>query len=129
MRRKPCLTAGSLRGNFVVNLIYRSSAAFQLGKKPSGDVFMASPVKTALKTEQETPKLSTLTSIAENVIASSPIKDNEERRQTRAVTTGSALVPTTPGGRALRSMSSRHEIGGIDAQGIYPPSACVFVAK
>lgn len=25
--------------------------------------------------------------------------------------------------------SSRHEINGVDAQNLYPPSACVFVAK
>ena len=25
--------------------------------------------------------------------------------------------------------TSRHHIGGVDAQGVYPPTACVFVAK
>jgi hypothetical protein len=39
------------------------------------------------------------------------------------------MVLSGSGNRTLRSSSSRHKIGGIDAQGIYPPSACVFIAK
>jgi hypothetical protein len=36
----------------------------------------------------------------------------------------------TPSSRQMmRTPSGRNDIGGIDAQGIYPPSACVFVAK
>jgi hypothetical protein len=36
----------------------------------------------------------------------------------------------TPSSRQMmRTPSGRNDIGGIDAQGIYPPTACVFVAK
>lgn len=62
-----------------------------------------------------------------------PIADKPDGgRLTRSVTTGRALVLTTPGDRALQTPSTRYQMdqmGGVDAQGIYPPSACVFVAK
>lgn len=27
------------------------------------------------------------------------------------------------------NLSTRHQINGVDAQNLYPPTACVFVAK
>jgi hypothetical protein len=70
-----------------------------------------------------------MTPFDEDATAKTPIPGTEERRMMRSATTPTAMTMTTPGDRALRHSSSRHEMGGIDAQGIYPPSACVFVAK
>lgn len=71
---------------------------------------------------------------AERMAAKTTAETTEERRMTRAVATPNALVMGPPGDRAYRTpsaraLSSRHEIGDVDAQVIYPPSACVFVAK
>ena len=112
----------------------RRSSPFQVGKKPSGDVFESFAEKTALKPGQDfTAPLTApaMTPFDEDTTAKTPIPGTEERRMMRSATTPSAMAMTTatPGDRALRSSSSRHEMGGIDAQGIYPPSACVFVAK
>ncbi|KAK4154876.1 hypothetical protein C8A00DRAFT_42421 [Chaetomidium leptoderma] len=103
-------------------------AAFQIGKKPSGDIFNTSPVKSALKNRLD------ITAPAMNPFAQGNdgdvrIHDTEERRTMRSVTTPSALALGLAAERGFRTPSSRHEIGGIDAQGIYPPSACVFVAN
>jgi hypothetical protein len=51
-----------------------------------------------------------------------PINDTGDRRQMRSMTTGNALAPVTP-------YRTGHEISGVDPQGLYPPSACVFIAK
>ncbi|SPQ19718.1 ade77c36-9680-474a-84be-1a322862978e [Thermothielavioides terrestris] len=106
-----------------------TSSVFQLGKKPSGDVFTDSPVKSALKIDEDKFKTPVRIPTAENKANGSPIKDTEGRRHQRSVTTGGAMVLSGSGNRTLRSSSSRHKIGGIDAQGIYPPSACVFIAN
>ncbi|KAK4040718.1 hypothetical protein C8A01DRAFT_15439 [Parachaetomium inaequale] len=108
------------------------SSPFQVGKKPSGDVFESSPAKTALKPGRDFTAPVTapvMTPFDEDTTAKTPISGTEERRMMRSATTPNAMMMTTPGDRALRTSSSRHEMGGIDAQGIYPPSACVFVAN
>ncbi|KAG7291565.1 hypothetical protein NEMBOFW57_001584 [Staphylotrichum longicolle] len=53
----------------------------------------------------------------------------EDRRLTRSATAPNALVMGTPGDRNLFTPSSRHNVDGGDAQRVYPPSACVFVAN
>ncbi|KAK4247833.1 hypothetical protein C7999DRAFT_14172 [Corynascus novoguineensis] len=102
------------------------SSPFQVGKKPSGDVF-ETPPKNAPARPARQFALPVLNPFLEDERVRIPDIDAEERRLTRSVTTPNVM--TTPGQRTLRSSSSRHEIGGIDAQGIYPPSACVFVAN
>lgn len=104
-----------------------SSSPFQVGKKPSGDVFETPPKNAPAKPARQFV-LPVLNPFIEDERVRIPDIDVEERRMTRSVTTPNVMT-TTPGQRTLRSSSSRHEIGGIDAQGIYPPSACVFVAK
>ncbi|KAL2161181.1 hypothetical protein VTH06DRAFT_8400 [Thermothelomyces fergusii] len=103
-----------------------ASTPFQIGKKPSGAVFESPPMKTPAKPVHQFA-VPVTDSFHENEKAKVPSVEVEERRLTRSVTTPNAVI-ATPGERGLRS-SSRHQIGGIDAQGIYPPSACVFVAN
>ncbi|KAH6855250.1 hypothetical protein B0I37DRAFT_423457 [Chaetomium sp. MPI-CAGE-AT-0009] len=69
-----------------------------------------------------------MTSFDQGQAVKVPAIDVEERRLTRSVTTPGNMS-LTPSQRSLRTFSSRQEMGGIDAQGIYPPSACVFVAN
>ncbi|KAL2258486.1 hypothetical protein VTK26DRAFT_8199 [Humicola hyalothermophila] len=109
---------------YVLTPACRRSSPFQIGNAPADDVFSfsASPNKRDHVVPAKSPFLKNTTSL-------SPIKDTEERRITRAVTTGNALVPGTPGNRTFSARNARHQIGGVDVQGIYPPSACVFVAK
>lgn len=75
----------------------------------------------------------------------SPVKAVEERQQDVIVTTPTSAAPvglnTPKDGQDLSgspahplrtrasNLSGRHHVGGVDAQGVYPPSACVFVAK
>ncbi|KAK3311435.1 uncharacterized protein B0T15DRAFT_548965 [Chaetomium strumarium] len=89
------------------------SVPFELGDRPSGDVFETSPLKTALKPNKDATF---------GMAPKTPIRDIEERRQLRSVTAGNALMPVTP-------YRTGHEISGVDPQGLYPPSACVFVAN
>jgi hypothetical protein len=88
---------------------------------------MASPKQTPLKLGHAIPaRIPFIETDSDSDY--SPIKAGEDRRLTRAVTTGNALVLDTPGDRNVNT-NSRHQIGGIDVQGIYPASSCVFVAK
>lgn len=64
------------------------------------------------------------------------MKTLKERRSERAITVGNMKrldVALANEDHALRShssnLSARHQINGVDAQNLYPPSACVFVAK
>jgi hypothetical protein len=103
-----------------------SASPFQVGNTPSGDIFESPLAKAPLKPVRAfaTPILPT----DQDKMVRVPGVDSEERRLTRSVTTPNTMS-LTPSQRPLRAFSSRQEIGGIDAQGIYPPSACVFVAK
>ncbi|KAL2180757.1 uncharacterized protein P884DRAFT_191098 [Thermothelomyces heterothallicus CBS 202.75] len=106
-----------------------TSSPFQIGMKPSGAVFESPRMKTPAKPVRQfaVPVMDSFDE-NENEEVKIPNVEVDERRLTRSVTTPNAMI-ATPGERTLRSSSSRHEIGGIDAQGIYPPSACVFVAN
>ena len=108
--------------------------SFQVGQKPSGDVFSASPVKGASLKNGQDLSAAVMAPFAERMAAKTVAEATEERRMTRAVATPNALVMGPPGDRAYRTpsartLSARHEIGDVDAQVIYPPTACVFVAK
>lgn len=66
----------------------------------------------------------------------SPTKTLKERRSERSVTVAGVQhldVALANDDQTLRSQSSnlsaRHQINGVDAQNLYPPTACVFVAK
>lgn len=66
----------------------------------------------------------------------SPTKTLKERRSERSVTVANmqrldvALANDEQTLRARSSnLSARHQINGVDAQNLYPPTACVFVAK
>lgn len=101
-----------------------------MGSKPSGDVFDGSPLKSALKTPREitdniAPAFNNYDGQNGHALALNP---NDNRRMMRSATTPGGMA-ATGNDRTLHHSSSRHEIGGVDAQGIYPPSACVFVAK
>lgn len=72
----------------------------------------------------------------DDVFICSPSKPLRERRSERSITTGNVQrldVALANGDRTLRNrasnVSSRHQIDGVDAQNLYPPTACVFVAK
>lgn len=66
-------------------------------------------------------------------------KSIKERRSEQASSASGAIarldVPlaNTQADHALRpsdsNLSARHQINGVDAQNLYPPTACVFVAK
>jgi hypothetical protein len=67
---------------------------------------------------------------------SSPTRTLKERRSERSITVGNmrrldvALANDDPILRSQTSnLSARHQINGVDAQNLYPPTACVFVAK
>ncbi|KXX82619.1 Multicopy suppressor of sporulation protein msa1 [Madurella mycetomatis] len=105
---------------------------FQLGEKPSGDVFMSSP-KAAFTTTYHGSAAAETASDAMNETGDSPTNAqvaNNDRCMQRSVTTGSFAL-NNPVERTLHpsSMSARHKIGGVDVQGIYPATACVFVAN
>lgn len=69
----------------------------------------------------------------------SPTKTIKERRSEHSITTANiqrldvALANADAQEHPLRERSStlnaRHQINGVDAQNLYPPTACVFVAK
>lgn len=69
----------------------------------------------------------------------SPAKLVVERRTDRSVTAvnvqrlDDAADPDDDNALTLRkhtsNLSMRHQINGVDAQNLYPPTACVFVAK
>jgi hypothetical protein len=63
---------------------------------------------------------------AEHMAARMPVED---RRLTRSVTAPNALAMGPPGDRSICTPSSRHGVDGADAQRVYPPSACIFIAK
>lgn len=69
----------------------------------------------------------------------SPVKPMLERRSDRSVTVANmqrlddVIAQEDENALALRQrasdLSMRHQINGVDAQNLYPPTACVFVAK
>lgn len=72
----------------------------------------------------------------DDVFLSSPAKTLRERRSERSITTGNVQrldVALANADHTLRTrasnVSNRHQIDGVDAQNLYPPTACVFVAK
>lgn len=72
----------------------------------------------------------------DDVFMSSPTRTLKERRSERSITGGNmrrldvALANDDPILRSQTSnLSARHQINGVDAQNLYPPTACVFVAK
>jgi hypothetical protein len=134
----------------------RRRRPFQLGKKPS-DVFTASPQKSLTATAPAMTSHSYLSGNATGFKPSYLGKDADEepsylgkggdeepsyfaksaaeyaaeRRIKRSVTTGSVMV-ASPDNRASGSTAKAGRsgmIGGVDVQGIYPATACVFVAK
>lgn len=112
--------------------VCRSAPPFQLGETPSGDVFMSSPKTMSITTHHDSAVAETASG-AVNEKGDPPTSTqatNNNRRMRRSVTTGN-LALDNPVERALHpsSMSARHKIGGVDVQGIYPATACVFVAK
>lgn len=65
-----------------------------------------------------------------------PSKALKERQSERSVTVANMQrldAGMTNDDQPLRArtsnLSARHQINGVDAQNLYPPSACVFVAK
>ncbi|KAK2600985.1 hypothetical protein N8I77_010473 [Diaporthe amygdali] len=72
----------------------------------------------------------------DDVFVSSPVKTLRERRSERSVMTGKMQcldVALANEDHTLRTRASnlntRHQINGVDAQNLYPPTACVFVAN
>ncbi|ROV94200.1 hypothetical protein VSDG_05740 [Cytospora chrysosperma] len=72
----------------------------------------------------------------DDVFMSSPTRTLKERRSERSITVGNmrrldvALANDDPILRSQTSnLSARHQINGVDAQNLYPPTACVFVAN
>ncbi|KAL8366895.1 hypothetical protein RB595_003214 [Gaeumannomyces hyphopodioides] len=119
-----------------------SRPRFELGKKPSGDVFLSEPGQPSGGHQVN----SRLAFIQRDAIAhgtgeglDSPARFSRDQQDNSPVTViqrdatmhgnGSLGSPA----HALRNRSSnisgRHQVGGVDAQGIYPPTACVFVAN
>lgn len=88
---------------------FTRSPSFEVGDKPSGDVFL-SPTKPFK--ERRAGRSVT-----------SPLKNDETAVQ------DTNDSPTRPFRVRFSSPAPRHQVGSVDAQGIYPPSACVFVAK
>ncbi|KUI65660.1 Meiotic activator RIM4 [Cytospora mali] len=72
----------------------------------------------------------------DDVFVTSPTKALRERRSERSIGVGNMRrldVALANEDHTLRShssnLSARHQINGIDAQNLYPPTACVFVAN
>jgi hypothetical protein len=130
---------------------YRS-APFQLGEQPSGDVFSSSPVKTP-RTPRKKPgndlasaalaaqigDMGVVTQVGDMdmttqagemaMTATETFQNNGDCRMMPPVSTSNALAMGPREDRIFRRSSSRYDAGGLDAQGIYPSSACVFIAK
>ncbi|ROW10490.1 hypothetical protein VMCG_01664 [Cytospora schulzeri] len=84
----------------------------------------------------ESPTSLLPTDDGDDVFVSSPTRTLKERRSERSITVGNMRrldVALANDDHALRSQSSnlsaRHQINGVDAQNLYPPTACVFVAN
>ena len=131
---------------------FTSTSSYHFGRRDSAedddDVFLTSPVRRAFRSNQTlAAQIADNTSINARTTRAVD-QDDYHNRSSRSVTTPAALaLGTTPGDRAYRTPSSRaaftprnvtgprNEIAPrtenetVDAQGIYPPSACVFVAK
>jgi hypothetical protein len=66
----------------------------------------------------------------DTTVSDSGDSDDESRAKVRGVASSSLVSAAHSSSRTLGSLaSSRHRIGDDDVQTIYPPSACVFVAK
>lgn len=94
----------------------------------------------SLRLHQLTPSRSPTCRVSaddgDDVFVSSPTKPLRERRSERSITAGNMQrldVALANGDHSLRTrasnVNSRHQIDGVDAQNLYPPTACVFVAK
>lgn len=88
------------------------------------DIFTSSPMRNPLRLDRA---FQAQNHFIANVSDNSPIMTREERRMARSATTGNTEVLGTPGNR--NASMARHQIDGVDVQGIYPASSCVFVAK
>ncbi|KAK3904998.1 hypothetical protein C8A05DRAFT_13160 [Staphylotrichum tortipilum] len=107
------------------------SAPFQLGEKPSGDVFSASPVKAPRKKlGHDLASAALAAQIGEMAVAADEtFETNDDCRMMPPVSTSKALAMGPREDRVFRRSSSRYDAGGLDAQGLYPSSACVFIAN
>jgi polyadenylate-binding protein len=88
-----------------------------VGTQPDGDVFV-SPTKPG--NERLEPRLRT-------------VRNDAPHGRLNAVDQETDSMPSNIPLHELRSRSSnlsgRHHVGNVDAQGVYPSTACVFVAK
>lgn len=114
------------------------SSRFALAMRTAGNGWVRSMV--FLRLYQLTPSRSPTCRVSaddcDDVFVSSPAKPLRERRSERSITAGNMQrldVALANGEHTLRARSSnvsgRHQIDGVDAQNLYPPTACVFVAK
>ncbi|KAK3695514.1 hypothetical protein B0T22DRAFT_508783 [Podospora appendiculata] len=88
-------------------------------KKSASDEFIRAPIQI---TEGRAKDLSVAIVVPVKQELSSPLEAPTENRLVHATSTRS--LRTKPS-----TVSARHQIGEKDAQGIYPPTACVFVAN
>lgn len=88
--------------------------------------------RTVRRNATESPDCLVATDDQDDVFIS-PTKTLKERRSVTVAGVQQLDVALANDGQALRSQSSnlsaRHQINGVDAQNLYPPTACVFVAK
>lgn len=92
--------------------------------------------RTAQRDATESPTCLVSTDVRDDVFTS-PTKTIKERRSELSITVANmecldVALANSPE-HTLRERSSnlnaRHQINGVDAQNLYPPTACVFVAK
>ncbi|KAL8302035.1 hypothetical protein RB593_000689 [Gaeumannomyces tritici] len=119
-----------------------SRPRFELGERPSGDVFLSEPgqlsggrlgnSRLAIVQRDEIVHgtgegLGSPTCLSRDQQDNSPV--TVIRRDMAMHGSGSLGSPAHLLRNRSSNISGRHQVGGVDAQGIYPPTACVFVAN
>ncbi|KAK3336815.1 hypothetical protein B0T19DRAFT_396519 [Cercophora scortea] len=106
----------------------------KVGKSSDDDIFFSSPPvpKSPANDSTESKTLTTTEGLANELSAALVVTMKQEPPSPAKAPIENCLVHATSALslRAKPSMvSTRHQIGEKDAQGIYPPTACVFVAN
>ncbi|TLD33093.1 hypothetical protein PspLS_01436 [Pyricularia sp. CBS 133598] len=94
--------------------VAHDDSRFQLGLQPSGDVFLEAQNQAGVG-NRDVDRL---------------ISNDGPDKPPSSVGTSGPLTGTSVTLRPRPSnLSARHHVGGVDAQGVYPSTACVFVAN
>ncbi|TLD17276.1 uncharacterized protein PgNI_00270 [Pyricularia grisea] len=94
--------------------VANNDSRFQLGLQPSGDVFLEAQNQVGVGNRD----------IGRLINTAEPDKPPSSVGTSGPLTGTSLTLRPRPS-----NLSARHHVGGVDAQGVYPYTACVFVAN